>query len=108
MTLIRQSSTFAAIFALGIGLACAASEMPQSWPEQGPIPSAAAAIRIAVKLWSPIYGTDHIAHERPYHAALQDGVWTVQGSIPHGARGGAAILKIRKSDGKVLLLTHYK
>jgi len=86
----------------------ASSQMAQSWPKQGSIPSAAAAIEVAVKLWSPIYGAEHIARERPYHADLQDGVWTVRGSAPHGAKGGAAILKILKSDGKVLLLSHYK
>ena len=82
--------------------------MPRSWPAEGPVPTQAAAISIAVKLWSPIYGADRIAKEKPYQATLKDGVWTVVGSIPRGAVGGAAVLKIRRSDGKVLLLSHYR
>jgi len=88
--------------------ASAASGIARSWPKQGPVPTAAAAIDIAVKLWSPVYGAERIAHEKPYRVSLAGGVWTVQGSIPRGWKGGAATLKIRKSDGEVLLLTHYK
>jgi len=82
--------------------------MRSVWPDQGYVPTAAAAIVIAIKLWSPIYGEAHIAREKPYHAILHDGVWTVMGSVSHGTPGGAAVLRIRKSDGKVLLLSHYK
>jgi len=96
------------VFAFLFSSVRAAPQMPRSWRKQGPIPTAADAIAVAVRLWSPIYGADHIAHERPYHATLKDGVWTVSGSIPRGAVGGAAILKIRKSDGEVLFLSHYK
>ena len=91
-----------------ICMPASASPMPQWWPKQGPVSTAAAAIEVAVKLWSPIYGAQHIARERPYHASLEHGVWTVQGSVPRGAVGGAAILKIRRSDGEVLFLSHYK
>jgi hypothetical protein len=86
----------------------AAPPMPRSWPDQWPVPTEAAAISIAIQLWSPIYGADHIAKEKPYHATLKRGVWTVMGSIPREAVGGAAVLKIRQSDGKVLLLSHYR
>ena len=85
-----------------------APRMPQPLPKQGPVPTVAAAISIAVKLWSPIYGAEHIARERPYYALLKNGIWTVHGSLPPRTAGGTAILKIRKSDGAVLLLSHYR
>jgi len=97
-----------AIVFIGTASLLAAPQMPQSWPDQGPVRTEAAAISIAIKLWSPIYGADHIAKEKPYHATLKHGMWTVMGSIPRGAVGGAAVLKIRQSDGKVLLLSHYR
>ena len=106
-TLVRICAVFA-VYSIGTDALFAQPRMPQSWPDQGPVPSEAAAIRIAIKLWSPIYGADHIAREKPYHTTLKHGIWTVSGSIPARAVGGAAVLKIRKSDGKILLLSHYR
>jgi NTF2 fold immunity protein of polymorphic toxin system component len=68
----------------------------------------ATAIKIAVAAWGPIYGAAHIAGEGPYQATLRDGVWIVTGSVPHGAKGGAAFAKISQKDGRVLFVTHYK
>ena len=72
------------------------------------VPDEATAIKIAVAVWEPIYGAAHIAGERPYHATLRDGVWIVTGSVPRGAKGGAAFAKISQKDGRVLFVTHYK
>jgi len=104
---MRVVGSFVFLF-LALSPLGAAPQMAHSWPKRGPVPTAGDAIAIAVRLWSPLYGADHIAHEKPYHATLKNGVWTVSGSIPRGAVGGAAILKIRKSDGEVLFLSHYK
>ncbi len=108
MSLARRICVLAFVACLGISTARAAAPIPRLWSKQGPVPTAAEAIAIAVKLWSPIYGTDKVAREKPYHASLERGVWTVQGSVPRRAAGGAAILRIRKSDGEVLLLSHFK
>jgi NTF2 fold immunity protein len=48
----------------------------------------AEAIRIAVAAWQPIYGAAHIAAEKPYHASLNRGIWTVTGSLPKGFNTG--------------------
>ena len=46
------------------------------------------AVKIAVAVWAPIYGEKEIAKEKPYHATLTNGVWTVEGTF-HGSGFGA-------------------
>jgi hypothetical protein len=77
-------------------------------PGDGYVPDAKTAIKTAVAVWEPIYGEKQIAGEKPYHAQLTDGVWTVEGSLPDGWDGGVAIAQIAKSDGRVLLVIHGK
>ena len=108
MTVATRISVAVVALAMAVDTLQTGPRMRSVWPDQGHVPTAAAAIAIAVRLWSPIYGEAHIAREKPYRVTLNDGVWTVMGSVPQGAVGGAAVLKIRKSDGKVLLLWHYK
>jgi hypothetical protein len=72
----------------------------------GHVPDAAAAIRIAITVWEPIYGKKEIASERPFHAEVRKGIWYVYGSLPAGFLGGVAEAKIRQSDGKVLHIFH--
>jgi hypothetical protein len=71
------------------------------------------AIEIAVKAWIPIYGKEKIEGEKPYHAELEDGVWTVNGSLPEAPKGsiaigGVAIARISQKDGKVIETGHTK
>lgn len=108
MSILPKLCFVLALVLVGNASLRAAPHIPRSWPDQGPVPTQAAAISIAIKLWSPIYGAGQLADEKPYRATRKDGVWTVMGSIPRGAAGGAPVLKIRKSDGKVLLLSHYR
>jgi hypothetical protein len=75
-------------------------------PPQGYVPDAATAIKIAVAVWEPIYGRKQIRSERPFHASLRNGVWTVRGSLPRGAVGGVAEADISKRDGRVLRVIH--
>jgi hypothetical protein len=77
-------------------------------PSDGSVPDAVTAIKIAVAVWQPIYGAEHIATERPYHAALHNGVWIVEGSLPKGFLGGVAVAEISKDDGKILRVSHGK
>jgi hypothetical protein len=72
------------------------------------VSDAATAIRIAVGAWEPVYGSAHIARERPFHAALHHGVWTVTGSLPHGMKGGVAIAEISEADGSIIRIAHGK
>ena len=76
-------------------------------PSAGYVPDAATAIKIAVAIWAPIYGASEIAKQKPFRAKLQDGIWTVTGSVPGRAvAGGAAVAQIAKSDGRILFVSH--
>jgi hypothetical protein len=79
-------------------------------PDNGFVPDAATAIKIAEAVWIPIYGQKQIEEERPFKAKLvQNGsVWLVYGTLPEGWVGGTAVVRIRKSDGKIIYLTHEK
>jgi hypothetical protein len=84
-------------------------ESVQSYkPQDGYVPDAVTAIKIAVAVWEPIYGAAAIAEEKPYHAVLRDGVWVVEGSLPEGFAGGVAIAEIAKDDGRILRVDHGK
>lgn len=94
------------IFLLSVATAVATSQRSGVGRSFGYVPDAAAAIRIAVIVWEPIYGKKEIASERPFHAELRRGIWYVHGSLPSGFLGGVAEAKIRQSDGKVLHIFH--
>ena len=66
------------------------------------------AVEIAVNAWIPIYGSKQIEEEKPYHASLKNGIWTVEGSLPEGWVGGVAIARISQKNGKVLETGHGK
>ena len=70
------------------------------------MPDAATAIKIAVAVWTPVYGAEQIEREKPYHATLKDEVWLVTGSLPDGVLGGVAIAKIARRDGRIIGITH--
>lgn len=86
-------------------------------PQKGYVPDAKTAIRIAIAVWSPIYGEKQIQGEKPYHATLNHGVWTVTGSLPEpieasGFRsvvvGGVALAEISKKSGQIIRVIHGK
>ena|SRR6266568_2940457 len=83
-----------------------------STPKDGYVPDADTAVKIAVAVWSRVYGERQISAEKPYRATLRDGVWTVQGSLPeneHGAPefvGGVAYAEIAQKDGCILSIGH--
>jgi hypothetical protein len=77
-------------------------------PKEGFVPNRDTAIAVAEAVLTPIYGRDVVQAERPYTAKLEDGVWTVTGSIPKGHVGGASIVRISKADARVLFLIHEK
>jgi hypothetical protein len=69
----------------------------------------AQAVKVAVAAWQPIYGAAHIAAEKPYHASLHRGVWTVTGSLPKGFnKGGVAVAEISDEDGRIIRISHGK
>jgi NTF2 fold immunity protein len=77
-------------------------------PKNGFIPDEATAIRVAEAILDPIYGEKQILTERPFHASLNDGIWTVSGSLPQGWDGGVATIRIDKKTGTVISYIHGK
>jgi len=77
-------------------------------PKRGYVPDEQTAIAIAVAVWTPIYGKDHVESEKPFHAKLHGGVWTVTGSLPEGYVGGTALAEIAQDDGRILRVIHYQ
>ena len=77
-------------------------------PKEGYVPDEETAIQIAVAVWIPIYGEEPIEGEKPYRAKLDNGVWTVEGSLPEGWLGGVAVAEIAKDDGCILRVSHGK
>jgi hypothetical protein len=85
-----------------------------------PVPDAATALSIAEPALIKVYGKRQIDYERPLTAILEDGIWSVYGTLccpdRKGRRtcevgkclGGVAALKLRQSDGKVLSISHTK
>jgi hypothetical protein len=75
-------------------------------PAAGYIRDAEAAIAVAVAVWEPIYGKDHIANQAPYTAALVNDVWIVNGTLPEATIGGVATAEISKGGGRILRVSH--
>ena len=84
------------------------SERANYKPKDGYVPDEETAIAVAVAVWNPIYGREKIEGEKPFHARLKNGVWTVTGSLPEGLDGGTAEADISKDDGRILRIIHGK
>ena len=102
---MRTCCRWAAPLVLAVALSARAQE-PSHARVAGYVPTADVAIAIAVAVWGPIYGARTIAREEPYVAILQNGIWTVRGSLPRGAIGGVAEARISAVDGRILGVTH--
>ncbi len=85
-----------------------AGELPKHnyRPKNGYVPDEKTAIKIAVAVWTPIYGEKQIESEKPYHAVLTNNVWVVEGFLPEGSFGGTAIAEISRDDGHILRVSH--
>jgi len=77
-------------------------------PESGFVPDAETAVRIAVAVWTPIYGVQKIESEKPFHAVLNNNVWTVTGTLPSGLKGGVLVAEIAKRDARIIRVSHGK
>lgn len=88
-------------------------------PPQGFVPDSVTAVRIAVAVWTPIYGPYDalVLNDQTVVATLNDGVWTVTRGVPplnpvpgYMIRGvplspvpiDTAVVKIAKRDGRIL------
>ena len=78
-------------------------------PKNGFIPDENTAVKVAEAILSPIYGEKQILIERPFHATLDDGIWTVSGSLPKEWHdGGVAMIRINQKTGAVISYIHGK
>jgi len=95
----------------------AAAQAQSYVPKVGFVPDSGTAVKIAEAVLIPVYGKEQIESERPFTATLENGVWTVDGTLHcPGAKGGvttdcdggAAEVKLSKRDGRILRMIHYK
>jgi len=78
-------------------------------PPNGVVPNDVAAIAIAEAILKPIYGEALIHKEEPFIATLEGDVWIVRGTLHSMGKytlGGTAEIKISKSKGCVINITH--
>ena len=87
-------------------------------PVEGYVSSDSTAIRIAIAVWLPIYGTE-IYKKQPFVATLSANKkkWTVTGSLKKPTtingeniivKGGVPVIEINVDDGKILRVIHTK
>ena len=104
------------------GLFLSAALVAQSAPTQSNVrvPDEEMALKIAEPALIRTYGKRKIEDEKPLTATLQNGIWTISGTLwctdrnenrtsePGMCVGGSAVLKLRQRDGKILSIIHYK
>jgi NTF2 fold immunity protein len=74
----------------------------------GYVPDEMTARKIAEAILLPIYG-DEVLNEKPYKVRLVgDSLWIVEGTLNQSMLGGVAYIEIRKSDCKIVKVTHGK
>lgn len=67
------------------------------------------ALAIAEPILASKYGQSKINRQKPLKAIKVDNFWIVDGTLPSRFNvGGTATVILRATDGKVILLTHYK
>lgn len=96
---------------LGLIGCCTLTSLGQigSAPAKGGfVPDEITAIKIAEAVLIPIYGSDQVKSEKPFHAKLKDKVWIVTGTLPEGADGGVAEVRMSRLTGQILSVKHGK
>jgi hypothetical protein len=99
-------------------LVCASLFLGSGQIAQGParsvsVPDSEAAIKIAEATLIPVYGKNKVISERPFHASLNDEVWTVTGTLhckdnKATCKGGVAIVRLSRAEGRVISMSHGK
>ncbi len=109
---MRRVGTIFFLLPLAFVLAHSQDEpTPNFRPKDGFVPDKETAIKVAEDVLIPVYGEKQILSERPFHAELKRGVWTVFGTLHCGAplcAGGTAEVRISKSSGEILDMIPYK
>jgi hypothetical protein len=95
------------LFCLAALLAAQPKGQSQAISQKNYVPDEQTAIKIAEAVLIPIYGSQKVAAERPFHAHLDGNIWTIEGTL-HSELGGVATVRIARSDGRILSVTHGK
>jgi NTF2 fold immunity protein len=104
---MRLRSVIVSLGLLVVALVMIYAQSGAGVPEKGFVPDEVTAIRIAEAVLAAIYGDWKIAAERPYHAVLTGGLWSVEGTL-HTALGGVALVRLRRQDGAIISVSHGK
>ncbi len=76
-------------------------------PKNGFVPDEYTAIKIGEAAAIAQYGEKTISEEKPFRARLYGDIWIVKGTLhPQGASGGTAVIKVSKTDGRILFMMH--
>ena len=65
------------------------------------------AIRITEAILFPVYGENAIRGQRPYQVTLNDGKWTVDGTVRPGFVGGSFHVVILQRDARVVEIGYH-
>jgi len=113
---MRRLCVVLGVVTLALGQSDQSSE-PKG-PAKGYVPDAMTAAKVVEAVLIPIYGQDSIDSEHPLRAVLKDDIWTVTTTSPcEGPQkanprticyGGGALVKLSKTDARILSVTHYK
>jgi hypothetical protein len=108
-----MKNKFLATLVLTIAVATGFSQVTEEAsfrPRDGFVPDANTAIKIGEAVLIPVYGEKQIDSERPFTAKLRGNVWTVTGTLNCAPQceGGTAVVKISKTSGQILFMTHYQ
>jgi len=76
-------------------------------PDEGVIPTAEVAAKVALALSIAKYG-DEVLEEMPLQICQIGGVWKIQGTLRDGVKGGVIHIELNKSDGKIRSMWHDK
>src|SRR6188768_2431775 len=90
-------------FALII-IACHSRKIQQAKPYKnysGNVSDSSVAIKIAIANWIPLFGK-RVFKSEPFEVSERDTIWIISGTLKKGVVGGVPVIKIRRSDGKVL------
>ena len=83
-----------------------ATKWGQSYrPTNGYLPDEKTAIQVAKAILISVYGEVTVKNEEPFTASLEGNIWTVKGAVRPYPSGNAEV-KLSKTDGAVLFLTH--
>ena len=97
---LRRALLTTAVALVGLAASCRS-------PDSAPITTPEAAIAVAKSGWVGTYDKTHYelyskketARFEPYTATLNDGIWTVKGTIPPGYHGYTLVTSVRAADG---------